>query len=125
TSHSADDIAEQLENRGVSLSITVNRHGLSLVCTCLVEDLDSTLATIADIAMHPAFSDPEVETRRGETITMIRQDADSPARLATSSRRAPSMPRRGYSKDGGPRRRLRSPFRRRPRSANGACASSR
>src|ERR1051325_4642879 len=36
TSHSADDIAEQPENRGVSLSITVNRHVLSLVCTCLV-----------------------------------------------------------------------------------------
>ena len=36
----ADDIAERLENRGVSLAITVNRHALSLVCTCLVEDLD-------------------------------------------------------------------------------------
>ena len=83
TSHSADDIAEQLENRGVSLSITVNRHGLSLVCTCLVEDLDSTLATIADIAMRPAFPDAEVETRRGEIITMIRQDDDSPATMAS------------------------------------------
>lgn len=83
TSHSADDIAEQLENRGVSLSMTVNRHGFSLVCTCLVEDLDSTLATIADIAMHPAFPDPEVETRRGEIITMIRQDDDSPATMAS------------------------------------------
>ena len=38
----ADDIAERLENRGVSLAITVNRHALSLVCTCLVEDLDAT-----------------------------------------------------------------------------------
>src|SRR3954466_7615755 len=31
--HHADEIAESLENRGVSLTIAVNRHVLSLVCT--------------------------------------------------------------------------------------------
>ena len=81
--HTADEIAEQLDNRGVSLAITVNRHSLSLVCTCLVEDLDPILATLADIVMHPAFPDPEVETRRGEIITMIRQDEDNPAAMAS------------------------------------------
>ena len=80
--HPSEEIAEQLENRGVSLGITVNRHILSLVCTCLVEDLDSILATIADIVMQPVFPDPEVETRRGEIITMIRQDEDNPAAMA-------------------------------------------
>jgi len=83
TAHTAEEIAERLENRGISLAITVNRHALSLVCTCLVEDLASTLATIADIVMHPAFPDPEVETRRGEIVTMIRQDEDNPAVLAS------------------------------------------
>src|ERR1041384_3146154 len=78
----AEDIAERLENRGISLAITVNRHALSLVCTCLVEDLGSTLATLADVFIHPAFPDPEVETRRGEIVTMIRQDEDSPAAVA-------------------------------------------
>ena len=80
--HTAEEIAERLENRGVSLSITINRHALSLVCTCLVEDLDSILATVADLVMQPAFPDPEVGTRRGEIITMIRQDEDSPAARA-------------------------------------------
>src|SRR5512138_519524 len=79
TSHTAEEIAEQLDSRGVSLAITVNRHALSLVCTCLVEDLDPVLDTLADIAMHPAFPDREVETRRGEIVTMIRQDEDNPA----------------------------------------------
>ena len=78
----AEDIAERLENRGVSLAITVNRHVLSLVCTCLVEDLDTILATVADVVMQPAFPDAEVETRRGEIITMIRQDEDNPAAMA-------------------------------------------
>src|SRR3954452_11238925 len=32
---SADDIAEAIEIRGVSLSIGVTRHLVSLVCTCL------------------------------------------------------------------------------------------
>ena len=81
--HTAEDIADRLENRGISLAITVNRHALSLVCTCLVEDLASTLATLADVVMHPAFPDPEVETRRGEIVTMIRQDEDSPAAMAS------------------------------------------
>ena len=80
--HTAEALAEQLENRGVSLAITVNRHALSLVCTCLVEDVDAVLATLADIVMHPAFPAPEVETRRGEIITMIRQDEDNPAVMA-------------------------------------------
>ena len=78
-----DEIAEDLDNRGVSLAITVNRHVQSLVCTCLVEDLDPVLAILADIVMQPAFPDAEVETRRGETITMIRQDEDSPAAMAS------------------------------------------
>jgi zinc protease len=82
TSHAADDIAERLDFRGVSLAITVNRHALSLVCTCLVEDLDPILETLADIVMHPAFPDREVETRRGEIVTMIRQDEDNPAAMA-------------------------------------------
>jgi zinc protease len=79
----AEDIAEDLDNCGVSLAITVNRHALSLVCTCLVEDLDAILSTLADIVMHPVFPDAEVETRRGEIITMIRQDEDSPAAMAS------------------------------------------
>ena len=82
TAHTADEIAERLDYRGVSLAIAVNRHVLSFVCTCLVEDLDPILATIADMVMHPAFPDREVETRRGEIVTMIRQDEDNPAAMA-------------------------------------------
>jgi len=82
TSHTADDIAERLDYRGVSLAVTVNRHALSLVCTCLVEDLDPILETLADIVTQPAFPDREVEIRRGEIVTMIRQDEDNPAAMA-------------------------------------------
>jgi zinc protease len=76
-------IAEEFDRRGVSLAAAVNRHVLSLVCTCLVEDLQAILGLLADIAIRPAFPAEEVGTRRGEIITLIRQDEDNPAVMAS------------------------------------------
>ncbi|MBI2188228.1 MAG: insulinase family protein [Acidobacteria bacterium] len=80
---SAAAIAEELDRRGVSLNVTVNRHVLALVCTCLVEDLEAVLRLVADCVRHPAFPADEVHTRRGEIVTMIRQDQDNPAAMAS------------------------------------------
>jgi zinc protease len=80
--HSADQIAEALDSRGVSLATTVTRQTLSLTCTCLVEDFDSVLTQVADVIMHPTFPAAEVESRRSEVITLIRQDEDNPAVVA-------------------------------------------
>jgi zinc protease len=77
-----DQIADELDRRGVSLTLGVNRHVLSLVCTCLEEDLEAVLAVLADIVVRPTFPSAEVETRRGEIVTLIRQDEDSPAAVA-------------------------------------------
>jgi zinc protease len=78
-SRSAEDIAEELDQRGVSLSTAINRHALSVGCTCLVEDLEAILGVVADIAMRPVFPEDEITTRRSEVITLIRQDDDNPA----------------------------------------------
>jgi zinc protease len=78
----ADAIAEELDVRGVSLAVSVNRHVLSLVCTCLAEDFEPVMALVADIVARPSFPEKEVETRRGEIVTLIRQDEDSPATAA-------------------------------------------
>ena len=66
TTRSADEIAEELDSRGVSLAVSVNRHAITLVCTCLVEDFGAILSLLADIIMAPAFPESEVETRRIE-----------------------------------------------------------
>jgi zinc protease len=84
-SRSADDIAEELDSRGVSLSVSINRHALSLVCTCLVEDVEHVLALVADVAINPTFPVSEVETRRSEIVTLIRQDDDNPASVASEA----------------------------------------
>jgi len=78
----AGRIADELDDRGVSLAITINRHAMWFVCTCLVEDLDPILALLADVVMHPIFPREEVETKRGEITTLIRQDEDNPATMA-------------------------------------------
>jgi len=80
---SAEAIAEELDRRGVSLAATVNRHMLSLVCTCLVEDLAAVIELLADVVRNAAFPAEEVRTRRGEIVTMIRQDDDNPATAAS------------------------------------------
>jgi zinc protease len=82
-SRSAADIAEALDNRGVSLSVSINRHVISVVCNCLTEDFEAILSLVGEIAMNASFPEDELTTRRAETITMIRQDEDSPAAMAT------------------------------------------
>ena len=81
-SKSADEIAELLDSRGVSLSVLVNRHAMSLVCTCLVEDYPVVMALLAEILRSATFPEAEVETKRGEIVTLIRQDEDNPASVA-------------------------------------------
>jgi zinc protease len=80
--HTADQIAEELDSRGVSLGVAVNRHAMWLVCTCLSEDFERILAVVGDMAIRPAFPPHEVETRRGEVVTLLRQDQDNPAAVA-------------------------------------------
>jgi zinc protease len=81
-SYSADEIAEALDSSGVSLAVTVNRHAMSLICTCLVENFDRILALLGEIVMSPTFPAAQVENRRTGIVTVIRQDEDNPATVA-------------------------------------------
>jgi zinc protease len=76
-------IAEGLDDRGVTLAIGVNRHLFLLNCVCLAEDVGDTVDIIADIIRNPVFPPLEVDTRRGEIVTAIRQDEDNPASVAS------------------------------------------
>lgn len=78
----AESIAEDLDFRGVSLSVNPTRHTQVLNCTCLSEDFDVILELIGGIVTVPSIPADEVEKRREEIITGIRQDEDSPAVVA-------------------------------------------
>ncbi|HEV3215852.1 MAG TPA: pitrilysin family protein [Vicinamibacterales bacterium] len=79
---SSDEIAEALDARGVSLSLSANRHVMTVGCTCLTEDFDAMLALIGEIVTGPSFPEEEIQTRKGEMLNAIRQDEDSPAAQA-------------------------------------------
>jgi zinc protease len=81
--YTADQIADELERRGASIAVSCGRHTLSAVCTCLEEDFEAVLALVADVVTRPVFPDAEIAVRRGEIATLIRQDEDSPAAMAT------------------------------------------
>src|SRR5580765_7164605 len=85
TTRSADAIAEALDDRGVALKAATNRHVLTLSCTCLSEDFSDVLAVVADVARNPVFPQDEIDKRRAETITAIRQDQDNPGIRASEA----------------------------------------
>ena len=82
---SADDIAEALDGRGISLGVTVTRHLFSFICTCLADDFDEVLSLVAEIIRTPSLPEDELETRKGEVLTMLRQDEDNPGVRATEA----------------------------------------
>jgi zinc protease len=75
---SASEIAETLDSRGVFLSVAATRHATVLHCTCLAVDLEPILSLIADVIAAAAFPALELETRRREVVTGLRQDEDNP-----------------------------------------------
>jgi zinc protease len=85
TTRSAGEIAEELDSRGITLSIGVTRHLFSLVCTCLADHCEPVLALLGEVLMAPSLPDEEIATRKGEVITSIRQDEDNPAVRASET----------------------------------------
>jgi zinc protease len=83
SAHSAAEIADALDSRGISVTIGVSRHVLSMTCTCLSEDFESVCALLGEMLMVPSFPEHEIATRKSEIITSIRQDEDNPAVRAT------------------------------------------
>ncbi|MDO8793292.1 MAG: pitrilysin family protein [Vicinamibacterales bacterium] len=79
---SADDIARSLDSRGVTLSVTINRHALSLTCQCLAEDAAAVLPLVGDLLRSATYPDAQVERLRAEILTTIRQDEENPAVMA-------------------------------------------
>lgn len=78
-------IAEDLDSRGITLSIAVTRHLFSVTCTCLADDFEFVLALLGDVLMTPSLPVGEIHTRKGEVVTAIRQDEDNPAVRASET----------------------------------------
>ena len=84
-SRSAAEIAEALDSRGITLTITVTRHLFTLACRCLADDFEPVLTLLADIVTSPSIPEEELAIRKREVVTSIRQDDDSPAVRASEA----------------------------------------
>jgi zinc protease len=82
---SGEVIAEELDERGVSLRVATTRHTMTFSCTCLSEDFAEVLAIVMDVARRPTFPEAELAKRRAEAATALRQDEDNPAVRAVES----------------------------------------
>jgi zinc protease len=82
TTRSAAVLADELDDRGVSLRVSSNRQSLTISCTCLSEDFEDMLAIVLDVARCPTFPEEEIEKRRSEALTVLRQNEDNPAARA-------------------------------------------
>ena len=82
---SAADIAEDLDSRGITLTIQVARHLVTLICTSLADDFETVLALLGEMIVSPSLPDAEIATRKGEVVTAIRQDDDNPAVRASET----------------------------------------
>jgi zinc protease len=78
----ADELAEVLDERGVALEASADRRDVTVACTCLADDFDDVLELVGDVLTAPVFDPREVEGRRGEILTELRQDEDDPAEVA-------------------------------------------
>jgi zinc protease len=76
---SAHDIATELDNRGISLTVTAGRHIFTLSCTCLADDFETVLSLLGEIIRWPSLPPLELTTRKAEVVTLIKQDDDNPA----------------------------------------------
>jgi zinc protease len=80
-----DELADDLDSRGVALAVGVTRHRATVSCSCLAEDFEAVLDLVADVVRRPIFPDEEVSKRRLEILTALRQDEDNPAVRASET----------------------------------------
>jgi len=78
-------MADALDERGVSLRVSSNRQALTVSCTCLAEDFDDVLEIVADVVRNPTFPESEIENRRSEAVTILRQNEDNPSARAVDA----------------------------------------
>ncbi len=82
TTRSATDIARQIESLGGSISSDADWDGASVSIGVKSDQAVPAMEILADVALHPAFAQEEIDRARTQTIDGIGVDLKDPARLA-------------------------------------------
>ena len=81
-----------LEERGIFLSTGASRHSCDAAVHCLTEDLTLATELLADVVRRPTFPEKNVETRRGQIITGLRQEDNDTGAVADRAFREAAYP---------------------------------
>lgn len=81
-SATALEISASLERHGSSLSIRGGQDATILSLSALHRYLAPSLATVADLLLHPNFPEPELDRLRKRRLSTLAQAKDRPASLA-------------------------------------------
>ncbi len=80
-SKDALELAKILENRGAGLGFSANREGVGIGGSALSTDLPVLLETLTDVLQNANFPADELELSRNRSLTALKVELDSPARL--------------------------------------------
>ncbi|MHC4249671.1 MAG: M16 family metallopeptidase [Planctomycetota bacterium] len=87
-SHSGEALANLVEDRGGSFSVTSGRNSLSIQVTMLAADLPRALDVAAEILAEPALRPEDLELVRKETLADLRSRSENPWRATGDLLRA-------------------------------------
>ncbi len=76
------DIAKTLEDCGASLDIKTYREGVYFEGNSLSDDLSVLVKTLGDVIKNPTFPPKQLELKRQQALTALKQDLDNPEEVA-------------------------------------------
>jgi len=76
-------IANELHGLGASLNTASSVDGSTIACRSLKQTANATMGILSDVALHPSFSDKDIERIRDDRVTALRQQRDSPNQTAS------------------------------------------
>jgi zinc protease len=78
----SQELAEKIDFLGADLEAAADRDYSTLIAQARTQDKDVILGLMADVALHPAFAQDEVDRAKSQTQAAIRQSRDDPATVA-------------------------------------------
>src|SRR5215510_13655425 len=81
-SQTPDQINQKLEFIAASVETGIGNDRGSARLSCLSRDLDTVLPIFADVLMHPAFRQEQLEIARGQMLDGIQRQNDTPQSIA-------------------------------------------
>jgi zinc protease len=92
TRRTFQQLNEETESVGMSLSADAGRFLAELSLRCLSDDLDLGIDVLSDVLLHPTFPGAELEKLRGQVLTYLRRADDDTGAVADRTFRELAYP---------------------------------